>query len=219
VAGGTPRRARYAMLNVHFVILGAAIGGVGTVVYLRDTLRGVTQPNRVTWLLWGVAPLLAFGVELQQGVGLRALMTFVVGFFPLTIFVASFVNPKSLWRIRKIDYLCGALSVAGLAVWLLAGHGTVALAAFIAADALASVPTIWKSWHWPETESAAAYLCAAVNAAITLLTVTHATTAVLAFPVWILLAASFETFILATRIGPRLASARHSVTSSDSSTA
>ena len=26
-------------------------------VYLRDTLRGTTKPNRVTWLLWAVAPL------------------------------------------------------------------------------------------------------------------------------------------------------------------
>lgn len=178
------------MIDVHFVILGAAIDAVGAALYLRDVLRGVTQPNRVSWLLWAIAPLLAFAVEIQEGVGLRALMTFVVGFFPLTIFFASFSRPKnSQWQLRKTDYACGALSVAGLVVWLISRHGAIAMAAFIAADAMASLPTLWKSWRSPETETALAYTLAAVNAAITLLTVTRATTAVIAFPVWILSAA------------------------------
>ena len=59
------------MLNVHFVFLGAAIGLVGQTFYVVDTIRGRTQPNRVTWLLWAVAPLLAFAVEIDKGVGLR----------------------------------------------------------------------------------------------------------------------------------------------------
>ena len=59
------------MLNVHFVFLGAAIGTVGQALYVVDTIRGRTQPNRVTWLLWAVNPLLAFAVEIDDGVGLR----------------------------------------------------------------------------------------------------------------------------------------------------
>ena len=47
------------MLDVHFVYLGAAIGAIGQVGYVVDTIRGRTQPNRVTWLLWALAPLLA----------------------------------------------------------------------------------------------------------------------------------------------------------------
>ena len=67
------------MLDVHVVFIGAAIGLVGTSMYAYDTLRGLTQPNRVTWLLWTIAPGLAFLDELKQGVGLRSLMTFVIG--------------------------------------------------------------------------------------------------------------------------------------------
>jgi hypothetical protein len=196
------------MLDVHFVILGAAIGSAGAALYLRDTLRGVTQPNRVTWLLWAVAPLLAFAVEVGAGVGLRSLMTFVVGFAPLLIFVASFRNPASVWQIGRLDYVCGALSVAGLVAWLVTRHGTVALAASIGADALAAVPTLQKSWRWPETETAAAYVGAAANAAITLLTVKRVTTAVVAFPIYILTVASVEAALVAGRVGPRLRSWR-----------
>ncbi len=60
---------------------------------MRDTVRGHSQPNRVTWLLWGLAPMLAFAAELKAHVGLSALMTFSVGFNPLLVLAASFVNP------------------------------------------------------------------------------------------------------------------------------
>ena len=192
------------MLDVHFVILGAVIGCAGTAVYLWDTVRGRTQPNRVSWLLWAAAPLLAFAVELRDGVGLRSLMTFVVGFGPLVVFLASFHSSGAVWQVRPADYLCGSLSVAGLLVWLLTNHGTVALAASIAADGLAAIPTLRKSFSHPESETAAAYMAAAVNAALTLLTVRRATSAVIAFPVYILAIASIESVLIATRIGPRL---------------
>ena len=68
------------MINPNFVFLGAAFSIIGALSYARDTIRGVTKPNRVSWLLWTIAPLLAFAVELRQGVGLQSVMTFAVGF-------------------------------------------------------------------------------------------------------------------------------------------
>src|SRR6202044_885845 len=100
------------VINENWIYLGTAIGAAGAAVYLRDTLRGTTQPNRGTWLLWAVAPLLASAVELNEGAGLRALPTFMVGFMPLLIFVASFHNSASVWKVRRIDYACGSVSVA-----------------------------------------------------------------------------------------------------------
>ncbi|MHB1444388.1 MAG: hypothetical protein ACYCTI_07650 [Acidimicrobiales bacterium] len=192
------------MLDVHFVLLGAAVASVGTGFYLWDTLRGATQPNRVTWLLWSAAPLVAFAVEVHDGVGLRSLMTFVVGFSPLLIFLASFYNQASYWRIGWLDYVCGALSVAGLGVWLITRHGTVAIAASIAADALAAAPTLLKSWKEPETETAAVYFGSTANAAITLLTIRTWTTAVDAFPIYIAFISAVEIALVAGRLGARL---------------
>lgn len=192
------------MLDVHFVILGAVIGFGGSVAYIRDTLRGVTQPHRVTWLLWAAAPLLAFAVELHSGVGLRSLMTFSIGFGPLLIFLASFRSPNASWAITPLDWACGLLSVAGLAVWLVTRHGTVA----IVADALAAGPTLRKAWRSPETETAAAYVTGLVNSVITVLTIDRFTTAVAAFPIYIVAIAGVETVLVAGRLGPRWMAAR-----------
>ena len=127
------------MINENWIYLGTAIGAAGALVYLRDTLRGTTQPNRVTWLLWAVAPLLAAAVELNEGVGLQALPTFMVGFMPLLIFIASFHNSAAVWKVRRMDYACGAVSVVGTVVWLVTRNGVLAISAAIAADFLAGL--------------------------------------------------------------------------------
>jgi hypothetical protein len=196
------------VINENWIFLGTAIGAAGTAVYLRDTLRGTTQPNRVTWLLWAVAPLLASAVEFSDGVGLRALPTFMIGFMPLLVFIGSFHNPASLWKIRRLDYACGAISVVGTVIWLVTRNGTVAICAAIAADFTAGIPTLMKSWTNPESETVYSYLGAVISMGVLLLTVTDWTFEVAAFPCFILCVASIEVVLVGLEPGPRLRRAR-----------
>lgn len=53
------------MLNENFVILGAVIFAIGSLSYLIDTLKGKVKPNRVTFFLWALAPLIAFAAEVK----------------------------------------------------------------------------------------------------------------------------------------------------------
>jgi hypothetical protein len=199
------------VISENWIYVGTAIGAAGTAVYLRDTLRGTTQPNRVTWLLWAVAPLLASAVEFSDGVGLRALPTFMIGFMPLLVFIGSFHNSASLWKIRRIDYVCGAVSVVGTLVWLVTRNGTLAICAAIAADFMAGIPTLMKSWTHPKSETVYSYLGAVISMAILLLTVTDWTFEVAAFPIFVLCVASLEVVLVGLEPGPRLHHARHTV--------
>jgi hypothetical protein len=173
------------VLDERFVIVGALIGIAGQSHYIRETLAGRSQPHRVTFLMWALAPLLAFAVELDAGVGLRSLMTFVVGFGPLLIFGASFVNPQAAWGVSRFDVTCGVLSLVGLVGWLITREGRFALALAIGADLLAGVPTWKKVRRAPETESLPLYVAATVNAVIAMLTIDHWTLEEAAFPVYI----------------------------------
>ncbi|HEY6396548.1 MAG TPA: hypothetical protein VIX82_03735 [Solirubrobacteraceae bacterium] len=58
-------------------------------------------------MLWTLTPLIAFAAERAQHVGLEALLTFAVGFGPLLVVVASFVDPRAYWK------LIGALAEIG----------------------------------------------------------------------------------------------------------
>lgn len=139
------------MINPNFVIFGAFIQFVGSFPYIKETLQGKVKPNRVSWLLWAIAPLIAAWAEIQQGVGILALTTFIVGFIPLIIFIASFVNKDSEWKLGRIDIICGVLSVVGLILWMITQVGNIAILFSLLADGLSAIPTLIKSFKYPET--------------------------------------------------------------------
>ena len=173
------------MINQNFVILGAIIAVVGGLSYLIDTLKGKVKPNRVSFLLWSLAPLIAFFAEIKQGVGLQSLLTFMVGFLPLTIFIASFVNKKAEWKLTRFDLTCGAFSIIGLVFWYITKSGNIAIIFSILADGLAALPTLVKAFNYPETESGWPYFSSTLSAAITLLTVKVWNLANAGFPMYI----------------------------------
>jgi hypothetical protein len=187
------------VLNVHFVILGACLQVIGEGFYSVDTIRGRTQPNRVSWLIWGIAPLSAFAVEVQAGVGLRSLMTFVSGAGPLVILGVSFLSRRSVWKLSRLDLLCGVISGLGLIGWAVTRQGLVALVASIGAVTLASFPTFIKSWKYPESETWVVYMGGLISAVLTLLTVDKVTADVVAFP----LDSAAITFVLVLLVGRR----------------
>jgi hypothetical protein len=192
------------VIDVHFVILGALISFTGGINYLVHTLRGKTSPNRVTWLMWALAPLIAFSAEIRSGVGLIALTTFMAGFMPLLIFIATFIGRHAVWELTRFDLTCGALSLVGLGLWLLSGEGTVAIVFSIVADGLAAIPTLRKSYTHPASESWFGFATAATNAGITLLTITVWSFANYGFPLYLLLLCVTLTVLIKFEIGPRL---------------
>ncbi len=173
------------MLDKNFVILGTLIGASGAFAYLRETLRGTVKPNRVSFLLWSIAPIIAFAAQVKQGVGLESLMTLSTGVLPLMTFAASFANKNAEWKITRFDIACGCLSVAGLILWLITKVGNVAIFFSIVADGLAALPTIVKAYNHPETELAWPWLATCVGVLLTLLTLNELTFANSGFIVYI----------------------------------
>lgn len=178
------------MIPSFFVIIGTLICSLGAVAYLVQTVRGKVRPNRVSFLLWSVVPMIAFAAQLSQGVGLEALMTFSTGFLPLTIFIASFVNKKAEWKLTRFDVACGILSLAGLVLWLATSEGNLAILFSIVADAFAAIPTVVKAWRYPRTEIAWPWLATSVGVVLTLLTI----------PVWTFANSGFILYILVLNV-------------------
>ena len=169
----------------YVVLAGAAISLTGSMFYLKDTLRGVTKPNRVSWLLWCVAPLLGAAASLSAGVTWAALPTFMAGFGPLLVLIASFATKKAYWKLEGIDYLCGFFSVLALVLWVVTKDPSIAIVFAIATDALASIPTITKSWRHPETESSYSYSPSIISALTAFTVITAWTFPEYAFPAYL----------------------------------
>lgn len=184
--------------------MGIAFSLAGGFTYIRDTLRGVTSPNRVTWSLWAVEGLLAFVAERQQHVGLASFMTLFLGLVPLVVVAASFRDRQSYWKIGRFDVACGVVSLGGLVFWLVSSHPTVALVAFVAADSIAGLPTLRKAFVAPASETAWNFFAGAINGGITMLTLSRFTTAGALFPMAIFaMDLAIGTLVL-SKVGPRL---------------
>jgi len=194
------------MLHSNFVIVGALIGAAGSVVYLIDTVKGKVKPNRVSFLLWSIAPLIAFFAQIKQGVGLEALMTFSTGFLPLTVFIASFVNKQAEWKLTSFDLICGILSLLGLVLWMITKVGNVAIFFSIVADGLAAVPTIVKAYKYPDTEMAWPWIATVFGVVLTLLTLSTFTFANSGFILYILVVNTVIYTLVQFRVGEKLQS-------------
>jgi hypothetical protein len=194
------------MINENFIYLGIAIGFLGQLSYLIDTIKGKTKPNKVTWAVWAFAPLIAFWATIRQGVGVQSLLTFMVGFGPLVILIASFASKKAYWKTTKLDLICGGLAIIGLILWKITGTGNLAIFFSIIADGLAAIPTIIKSYKQPETENSNGYLGTTVAALITLLTIKIWSFEQYAFAAYIFAMNTFILILLKPRLGKKILS-------------
>ncbi len=172
-------------IGQYLVFAGIAAMTVGLVVYTRDTLEGKTKPNRVTWFIWSIAPLIGAIAAYSDGVRLAALPVLATGLGPLVIFVASFVNKNAYWKLEKTDYICGVISVLALALWYVTKEPVVAIIFAIISDALAALPTLIKSWRFPETESSAAFITAAFGTVTSFFVLQSWQFSEWAFPAWL----------------------------------
>lgn len=184
------------MLDQNFVFVGIALNVLGLSSYLIDTVKGKIQPNKVSWALWSIAPLVAFWAQTKQGVGIQSLMTLSVGLFPLIIFLGSFVNKKAYWKLNKFDLSCGALSLIGLVIWQITQVGNIAIIFSIMADGLAYVPTIVKAYKFPDSESGWPWLAISSNGLFTVLTIKNWNFVNFSFPLYFLFA-NLVVFVVA----------------------
>jgi hypothetical protein len=191
------------MIDERFAILGALISFLGIVVYIIDTAKGTTKPNRVTWFLWSLVPFIGFVAQIKEGVGLGSALTFVSGFGPFLVLIASLLNKKSYWDLKKFDLVCGGIALIGVVLWYLTQDANWAILFSITADGFAAMPTVLKSFKNPETESYLAYLGGLLGALLTLFTIKEWEFANYSFPLYILFICTTLTILIRFRIGPK----------------
>jgi len=169
------------------VILSAVITIFGASAYIRDTLRGKTKPNRISWSMWALAPLIGTAAAISANADFWAtLRIFLAGFLPLLVFAASFVNSKSFWKLNILDIACGACSFAAIIVWIFVGSPTTAILLVAIGDGFAGLPTLVKIWKFPETETNITYIASFISVLLVIPSI----------PVWNIENSAFQVYLL-----------------------
>lgn len=171
----------------YLIFAGAAVQLIGIANYIKEILGGGTKPNKVTWLMWSIAPLIATFAAYSDGVRWSVLPIFMSGFGPLLVFIISFLNPKAYWKLEKFDYLCGIFSLLALVFWGITKEPNIAIVFAIISDAFASVPTLIKMWRYPETETVSPFTAGLFSALTSFFAITVWSFSSYAFPAYLVL--------------------------------
>ncbi len=159
-------------LDIILILISVLMSIYGSYNYIYDTIKGTTRPNRVSQGLWAVAPLIGVGAAISSGADwMTTVRTFMAGFGPLIIFIASFTNKTGYWKTTMSGYLCGIFSVIALILWLIVDLPIYAVVFAVLADGFAAIPTIRKSWTNPESETGLAYVISFFSTIIILPTI------------------------------------------------
>lgn len=172
-------------LMKYIVFVGAIVNIVLTFSYIKEVAKGTVKPNRITWLMWSIAPLIATVAAIANGVGLAVFPVFMSGFTPLLVFIVSFLNKNSYWKLSPLDYYCGAMSFLALIVWQITKNPNYAIIFALMSDGLAAIPTVIKAWKYPETESVVAFIGGLFLATTSFFAITTWNFSSLAFPIYL----------------------------------
>lgn len=186
------------MIPEYFAVIGAVVASLGGFYYLYATITGKAKPNRVTWLLWGLFPMIIFVAQRAQGVDGLSWASFVAGFTSLLVLGASFLNRQAYWKTETRDYYLMAAAIAGIILWMLTDNPNLAIVFSLVADLFAGLPTIIKAYKHPETESWIAYAIGAFGFGISFLAIQTFSFENYAFIVYLLMTQSILA-VLASR--------------------
>jgi hypothetical protein len=179
------------------IVLSAFLSIAGSSVYIRDTLKGTTKPNRVSFSMWALAPLVgtaaAFSIHADVWVIIRI---FLSGLMPLLIFFASFINPQSYWKLSLFDLLCGVCSVFALVLWLFVDSARTAILFAALGDGFACIPTLRKAWLYPETETGISYVTSFFSVLLVIPSITIWNIENSAFQIYLLIANALLLFAI-----------------------
>ncbi|MES2930944.1 MAG: hypothetical protein V4665_04140 [Patescibacteria group bacterium] len=176
------------MLPEDFAYFTLITGLLSSFLYVRDTLSGKAKPNRVSWIFWGIAPLVGTYIGYKSGVPIPFLIaTFMAGFFCIPVVIASFLSKNGYWKTSIFDIGCGILSAIAIIIWITTKDGIISLSFAILADLFAGIPTIIKSWRHSDTESATPYALGIFNQIVMFLIITDLSFLNFGFPLYFIL--------------------------------
>ncbi len=159
------------ILPPYFAYIGSGVSMIGGVVYWIDVVKGKTKPNIITWLFWTLIPSIAFIAQIASGVRHEASLTLAFAITPFLVTITALLKSSARWKIVKFDLVMGSLAGVGVILWQVTKDPVWAVIFSVLADLFATLPTVIKTYKFPETESYMAFIWNVIGSFIVLLTI------------------------------------------------
>jgi hypothetical protein len=136
-------------------VIAALLAVAGNLPYLWDIFKGRVKPHPYTWFVWTLVSGIVFFGQLASGAGIGALPTAASEIFTLIIFLFSL--KYGFKGITKTDTFFLFCALVGIDIWIQTNDPTYAVIIAVTIDLIAFVPTLRKTWAYPDTETPILY--------------------------------------------------------------
>jgi hypothetical protein len=120
-------------------------------IYIVDILRGNTKPSRVTWWVLALLNVVITASYFVSGARDTIWIPFAYAVGYVFVAVLSLKYGEGTWG--RTDIICLLFALISIGSWWLFRSAYVALGMLIVADFIALVPTFYKAYVRPWTES------------------------------------------------------------------
>lgn len=166
-------------------IIGPLIAAVGFIPYLKETISGKVRPRIASWGTWTLVTGVATIAELSHGAYTSAFLTGIATVIEGSILIMAL--KKGDHDYNWVDGVSQAISITGLAAWLVSNDPIWAIVFNIIADLFGAVPTFYHSWIKPFDESWAPFIISGLGAGVSFVAVEKIDFVTAGFPLYLAL--------------------------------
>ncbi len=148
---------------------------------IRSIIRGETRPSRSSWIIWTVNDILLLGSSFAVGVRNSIWLPLVYASCSALCLLLCFKHDKK--PFSYLDLTCLTISVLAWLIWCYFNSPLTALILGVSVNTLGTVPTLYKLYLDPQSESSSIWGIIVLAAVAQLFALEHYTLALLLFPV------------------------------------
>lgn len=168
-----------------FLIISIIAGSVAPIIGVTSVLKGSFRPQRMTRFLIFLVSLLFVGTLYAQGDRNSIYMASAQLLGSTALFFLSL--KRGMGGNTKFDWVVFTMAIGSLIVWQTTKNPLLGLLMSLVTDFIGFVPTLIKTWKYPETEEWKFYMSDVVASFFSILSIGVFSLSNLAFPVYIFL--------------------------------
>lgn len=166
-----------------FSIIAGLIALGGYVPYAIDIMKGRAKPARSARFMF--AFLLIVTILQQGAVHSGWLVMFTAGELIGSVAILLLAFRRGVGGLSRLDKACYVLLIADIILWIITRNPLLALHLSVAADVIAFMPTLVKTWREPESETPIFFMTGVIAPTLNIIAVQHYSYATLLFPVYL----------------------------------
>jgi hypothetical protein len=149
--------------HVLMAALAVLITLFSAVIYIKEMLGGTTRPNIVSWSLWCLIQAIFAAAQFSAGASLSIVLP-IVEVLTVGLVVGLGLFGYGYKKYRPLDFVCLALALLAIVLWQVTNDPIVALWMSVCADFIAAIPTLFKAFRDPKSETPMPYFLVAISA-------------------------------------------------------